>query len=192
MHVVQTGPWILPEAKPLERELQNFLDNGEPPVYLGFGSMPVADGTDRTLIDAVRAIGRRVILSQGWAELGLIDDEPGCIAIGEVDHNALFPRVAAVVHHGGAGTTTTAARAGVPQLALPMFGDQFYWGRRVSELGIGTSFPFSEISSDVIASSLLKILEPSIATRALSLAKVITPDGAAIAARQLVEEYGQS
>ena len=130
MHVVQTGAWILPDSSALAPELEAFLDAGEPPVYLGFGSMPAAEGTSRTLIDAARAAGRRVILSQGWAELGLVDDAPDCLAIGDVNQQALFPRVAAVVHHGGAGTTTAAARAGVAQVAVPMFGDQFYWGRR--------------------------------------------------------------
>jgi vancomycin aglycone glucosyltransferase len=190
MHVVQTGAWILPDSSALAPELEAFLDDGEPPIYLGFGSMPAADGTSRTLIDAARAAGRRVILSQGWADLGLVDNAPDCIAIGDVNHQALFPRVAAVVHHGGAGTTTTAARAGVAQVAVPMFSDQFYWGRRIRDLGIGSAVPVVRLSADALASALHEVLEPAVAARARSVAGNVTPDGAAIAARRLVEELG--
>jgi hypothetical protein len=69
----------------------------------------------RVAIEAIRAQGRRALVSRGWADLALIDDRDDCFAVGEVNQQALFGRVAAVVHHGGAGTTTTAARAGAPQ-----------------------------------------------------------------------------
>ncbi len=188
--VVQTGAWMLPDPSALAPELQAFLDRGDPPVYLGFGSMPATEGTSRTLIDAARAAGRRVILSRGWAELGLIDDRPDCIAIGDVNQQALFPRVAAVVHHGGAGTTTTAALAGVPQVAVPRFSDQFYWGRRICDLGIGSALPGTGLSAAGLATALREVLEPAVAARARSLAGKITTDGAAIAAQRLVREHG--
>jgi vancomycin aglycone glucosyltransferase len=87
-----------------------FLDAGTPPVYLGFGSMPMRASKDiaRMAIEAIRAQGRRALVSRGWADLALIDDRDDCFAVGEVNQQALFGRVAAVVHHGGAGTTTTA------------------------------------------------------------------------------------
>lgn len=190
MHVVQTGAWIMHDASALAPELEAFLDDGEPPVYLGFGSMPVPEETSRTLVDAARAAGRRVILSRGWANLNLLEDAPECIAIDEVNHQALFPRVAAVVHHGGAGTTTAAARAGSPQVAVPMFSDQFYWARRIGDLGIGSTVPFAALSADALASALHAALEPAVAARARSVAGSITTDGAKVAARRLVEEYG--
>jgi vancomycin aglycone glucosyltransferase len=186
MDVEQTGAWLLPDSSALPPELEAFLDRGEPPVYLGFGSMPVAEGTSRTLIDAVRATGRRMILSRGWAELGLVDPAPDCIAIGDVNHQALFPKVAAVVHHGGAGTTTAAARAGVVQVAVPMFSDQFYWGRRIRELGIGSAVPVAGLSADTLASALHEALAPAVSTRARAVAGSVTADGAAIAAQRLV------
>jgi vancomycin aglycone glucosyltransferase len=190
MRVMQTGAWILPDMSALAPELEAFLEDGEAPVYLGFGSMPAAGSSSRTLIDAARAAGRRVILSQGWADLGLIDEAPDCIAIGDVNHQALFPRVAAVVHHGGAGTTTAAARAGVLQVAVPMFSDQFYWARRIGDLGIGSAVPVTELSADALAAALRDALDPAIAGRAHSVALDVAADGAAVAARLLVEEYG--
>ena len=189
--VVQTGAWLLPDMSPLAPELEAFLDRGEAPVYLGLGSMPVTTAdANRTLIDAARAVGRRVILSKGWADLDLIDAASDCIAIGDVNQQKLFPRLAGVVHHGGAGTTIAAARAGVPQVVTPMFGDQFYWGRRVRDLGIGLTAPFAGLSAETLAPMLHKALQPAIVTRALANAGRITLDGAAIAARRLGEVYG--
>ena len=113
LDVVHTGAWILPDERPLPADLVAFLDAGTPPVYVGFGSMRgVAKDVSRVTIEAVRAQGRRVLVARGWADLALIDDRDDCFAVGEVNQQALFGRVAAVVHHGGAGTTTTAARAG--------------------------------------------------------------------------------
>jgi vancomycin aglycone glucosyltransferase len=103
--VVQTGAWILLDDRPLPSALEAFLISGPPPVYVGFGSMPMQALKDaaRVAIEAVRAQGRRVLLSHGWAELALIDDQVDCLAVGEVNQQALFGRVAAVV--------PTAARA---------------------------------------------------------------------------------
>src|SRR5690606_34821103 len=93
-------------------ELEAFLDGGEPPVYFGFGSMRAPEGLSRVMIESARALGRRAIVSRGWADLSLLDDQPDCLLVGEVNQQALFERVSAVVHHGGAGTTTVAARVG--------------------------------------------------------------------------------
>lgn len=79
------------------------LRRSSAPVYLGFGSMPATETTSRLLVESASVFGRRAILGRGWAELDLIVDGPECIAVGDVKHEALFPRVVAVVHHGGAG-----------------------------------------------------------------------------------------
>jgi vancomycin aglycone glucosyltransferase len=191
MRVVRTGAWMLPDQGGLSPELETFLGAGDPPVYMGFGSMPAAENTSRLLIEAARAAGRRVILSEGWAGLGLVDDAPDCIGIGDVNHQALFPRVAAIVHHGGAGTTTTAAHAGVPQVAVPMFSDQYYWAQRIRDIGIGAAAPFADLSAGALATALREALEPAIVARARAVAEGVTPDGAAIAARQLAEKSGE-
>jgi vancomycin aglycone glucosyltransferase len=185
MYVTQTGAWILPDRRPLPPELDAFVGSGDPTVYVGFGSMPVPAEASRTVIGAVRAAGLRVILSQGWAELGLIDDGPDCIAIGDVNQQELFPRLAAVVHHGGAGTTVTAAAAGVPQVVLPMFSDQFYFAGRVRALGIGSSGTLTGLGT-----ALREALQGSVASNALHLAPRIDTGGATTAAERLVANYG--
>jgi len=123
----------------LPPKLATFLEAGPPPVYVGFGSMtdPDAAGTTRAILASVERLGCRALLSAGWAGLGDVPLPDGVMCIGAVSHARLFPRVAAVVHHGGAGATTTAARAGVPQVIVPHLMDQHYWSRRVEALGLG-------------------------------------------------------
>ena len=188
--VFQTGAWILPDAQPLSPELDAFLLQGESPIYLGFGSMPAAGDTSRKLISAVRAAGRRIVLSRGWAELGLIDDSSDCISIGEVNQQLLFPRVAVVVHHGGAGTTAAAARAGVPQMVIPQFTDQFYWASRIRDLGAGSTVRFANLEVETLVPALKNVLSPRALERAYALSRTIDSKGAAIAAKRLVEDYG--
>lgn len=187
MSVTQTGAWTWEDSTPLPADVEDFLGAGEPPVYFGFGSMPVPAGTSRTLIEAARAAGRRAIVSRGWAELEPLDDSADCVTIGDVNQQSLFPRVAAVVHHGGAGTTHTAALAATPQVVVPMFSDQPFWASRVRELGIGTSVPFGELTADRLASALTAaVSDPRIAEQATSIAERIAIDGCAVAARALL------
>jgi vancomycin aglycone glucosyltransferase len=113
----QTGAWILSDPRPLPPDLMTFLNDGAPPVYCGFGSMAMqaAPGAARAAIEAIRAHGGRTLIARGVAGLEVIDDRDDCYEVGEVNQQALFPKVAAVIHHGGAGTTVAAAQAGAPQ-----------------------------------------------------------------------------
>lgn len=115
----------------------------------GLGSMAAHAPKDMAQvgIEAIRAQGRRVVLGSGWAGLAAIDDASDCFVVGEVNQQALFRRVAAVVHHGGAGTTMTATVAGAPQVVVPQIADQPYWGSRVAELGIGAAHDGSRPST---------------------------------------------
>lgn len=184
--VLQTGAWILPDARPLSTELEAFLDAGEPPVYFGFGSNRAPQDLSRVMIQTARALGRRAIILRGWADLSLVDDEPDCLAIGEVNQQTLFKRVAAVVHHGGAGTTTAAARAGTPQVVIPQHYDQHYWAQRIHHLGIGTAHAPATPTTASLTSALEYTLHPDMATRAQSIATVVRDDGAQAAAQCLM------
>ncbi|MEU6788899.1 glycosyltransferase [Nonomuraea angiospora] len=189
LDVVQTGAWILPDARPLPADLVAFLDAGEPPVYVGFGSMPMHASKDaaRVAIEAVRAQGRRALVRRGWADLALIDDRDDCFAVGEVNQQALFGRVAAVVHHGGAGTTTTAARAGAPQVVVPQAADQPYWAGRVADLGIGAAHDGPAPTAESLSAALRTALAPETRVRATAVAGTIRTDGAAVAAKLLLD-----
>ncbi|MEW2114972.1 glycosyltransferase [Streptomyces sp. NPDC005474] len=191
--VVQTGAWLLPDERPLPADLLAFLDAGEPPVYVGFGSMPMRESADvaRVAVEAVRAQGRRVLVGRGWADLALIDDQDDCLAVGDVNHQALFPRVAAVVHHGGAGTTTTAARAGAPQVGVPQIVDQPYWAARVAELGIGAAHDGPTPTFASLSAALGVALALETRERAASVAATIRTDGARVAAKLLLDTVGR-
>nr|WP_218835596.1 glycosyltransferase [Streptomyces sp. SA15] len=189
LDVVQTGAWILPDEHPLPADLLAFLEAGEPPVYVGFGSMPLHGSQDaaQVAVEAVRAHGRRVLVSRGWADLALIDDQDDCFVVGEVNHQALFGRVAAVVHHGGAGTTTTAARAGAPQVVVPQLADQPYWADRVADLGIGAAHDGPTPTKESLSAALKTTLTPETRARATAVAATIRTDGATVAAKLLLD-----
>ena len=138
-------------------------------------------------IEAIRAQGRRALLSHGWADLALIDDRDDCFAVGEVNQQALFARVAAVVHHGGAGTTTTAARAGAPQVVVPQMADQPYWAGRVADLGIGAAHDGPTPTTESLSAALRTALTPETRARATAVAGTIRTDGATVAAKLLLD-----
>jgi len=192
LDVVQTGAWILPDDRPLPDELEAFLDAGEPPVYVGFGSMAAHATKDIALaaIEASRAHGRRVLLAQGWAEPVPTDDADDCFVVGEVNQQALFRRMAAIVHHGGAGTTTTAARAGTPQVIVPRIADQPYWAARVADLGIGAAPDGPAPTVDSLSAALTTALAPETRARARTVAGTIRADGATVAAKLLLDTAG--
>ncbi len=191
LEVVQTGAWVLPDERPLPAELVAFLDAGTPPVYVGFGSMRTPKDIARVAIEAIRAQGRRAVVARGWADLALIDDRDDCFAVGEVNQQALFARVAAVVHHGGAGTTTTAARAGAPQVVVPQMADQPYWASRVAGLGIGTAHDGPTPTTESLSAALRTALTPETRARATAVAGTIRTDGATVAGKLLLDAVGE-
>jgi vancomycin aglycone glucosyltransferase len=186
---LQTGAWLLRKEAPLPDDLDRFLERGDPPVYCGLGSMMGTLETARALVQAVRSTGRRVVLSRGWADLRPADAADDCISIGDVDHARLFPRVAAVVHHGGAGTTTAAALAGCPQVVVPHNYDQFYWAERVRFLGAGARGPdATRLTARTLRDALETALKPGVAERARTLAARMERHGARTAAAQIVSK----
>lgn len=153
-----TGFWFL-EAQGWRPPpaLERFLNDGPPPVYVGFGSMQNRDaaGFTRLVDQALKRAGLRGILATGWGALGEVSGSDRLFVVRDVPHSWLFPRVSAVVHHGGVGTTAAGLRAGVPSLLVPFFGDQFFWGRRVFELGAGPrAIPRNDLTAERLAEGL--------------------------------------
>ena len=135
----QTGYWHAPSRAPLPVTLERFLDKGPPPVYIGFGSMgdPQPRRTLSILRRSARRAGLRTVIQSGWAGWHFESDDTCLCAMADLPHDRLFPRLAGAVHHGGAGTTLAAARAGIPQVIVPHLLDQYYWGQRILEKGLG-------------------------------------------------------
>lgn len=190
------GYWFPPsrEGWRSPARLEEFLAAGEPPVYVGFGSMPNGDAPAVTAIvaEALRRTGRRGILSLGWG--GLKDQGlPDTIlpVTGFVPHEWLFPRVSLVVHHGGAGTTAMAFRIGVPQVVIPFFADQFFWAQTVHRLGVGSRPLFRRrLSVDRLEGAIREALGVSeVADRARMLARQIQAEDGVAAGAAAIDAY---
>jgi UDP:flavonoid glycosyltransferase YjiC (YdhE family) len=156
-HIHVTGWWYSDEPKWLPPpELVRFLESGPPPIFIGFGSMPITNPSRVTalVVEAAALAGRRAILHSGWAGLG--GRLPATVfPVTEVSYGWLFPRMAAVVHHGGSGTTALSFRSGVPSFIVPFLFDQFYWGARSAELGIGPKpVPFRDLTAKRLAKGI--------------------------------------
>lgn len=142
-HVVIGGYWFLqPESgwKP-DPSLMEFIQSGKRPIYIGFGSMGSQRSNPATaslIVKALEETNQRAVLASGWSGLGLDQRLPNNIfPVKDIPHQWLFPRMAAIVHHGGIGTTGAGLSAGVPNIVVSHFGDQMYWGKRIAELGAG-------------------------------------------------------
>jgi UDP:flavonoid glycosyltransferase YjiC (YdhE family) len=192
-----TGAWHLPPdpAWRPDAELQSFLDAGEPPIYVGFGSMPTISGMDRLLDVLLKGLaGRRILLSAGWAELGRESLGRGVHRIGPTPHDWLFPRCAAIVHHCGAGTTHAAAASGVPSIPVPFTLDQPFWADRLHAVGIG-SRPLDprRPQPDTVAAALAEVGSASMRERTRAVAAAMaSEDGVAVAVRTIEALAGQA
>ncbi len=185
---VVTGYWFLdaPTSWRPEPELVEFLGAGPPPVYVGFGSMFMSGGAQKTglVLEALRLAGKRGVLATGWGGLTTEAAPEDIFVLEDVPHDWLFPQVAAVVHHGGAGTTGAGLRAGKPTLICPYIGDQSFWGRRVAALGIGpTPIPNRKLNVERLAAAINQMVtDHDMRKRAASLGKIIrAEDGIGVA-----------
>ena len=170
-----------------------FLDAGQPPVYIGFGSMSHADPAriTRLLLDAIRRSGVRAVIAAGWSELKATDMPPNVLLLAQAPHDLLFPKCAAVVHHGGAGTLSAAAWAGVPQAVVWHWGDQYHHGWRVNELGVGPPpLAIRKLRADRLAAIIRRLVDDDAArTNAAALgAAMRSHAGGAARAADVVEQ----
>ncbi|MDR7032378.1 glycosyltransferase [Mesorhizobium sp. BE184] len=190
---IQTGAWVLRDERPLPADLDAFLEKDSPPVYVGFGSiaLPTTRDAAHTAIQAVRAQGHRAVVARGWANAALLDDGDDCFLVGEVNQQALFRRVAAIIHHGGAGTTTTATRSGNPQVIVPQIVDQPYWATQVAALGVGVAHDGAVPTLESLSAALAKALAPRTRARASAVALTMNADGAKTAAKLLFERIAR-
>lgn len=183
-HIHLTGWWRPedPDWEPSEA-LRGFLSAGPPPIFIGFGSMPVADPARVTtlIVEAIRQSGLRAILHAGWAGLGG-SLPPEIFAIDYVPYGWLFPRMAGIVHHGGSGTTGFALQSGVPSLVVPFGFDQPFWGERTAALGAGPPpLPYHELDAGRLAAALGRMVDdPALHAGAATLGgKLQAEDGIA-------------
>jgi UDP:flavonoid glycosyltransferase YjiC (YdhE family) len=179
-NAVTTGYLFLDEAYTPPADLIRFLEAGDAPVYVGFGSMSSSDPmrTIHLIAEALAKVGRRGVLARGWSGADHITVPDHIYLLDKTSHTWLFPHMAAVVHHGGAGTTAAGLRAGKPTLIVPHMADQPYWGRRIHELGVGVKpIPRHQLTLDTLTKRLKTLLTDSdIQTRAVALGDQIRAD----------------
>jgi sterol 3beta-glucosyltransferase/vancomycin aglycone glucosyltransferase len=182
-----TGHWPPPvrEAS-LPEQLEVFLADGAPPLIVTLGSMASSESGQvlEAALTAAAKLGLRVVVQHGSAPGG---DQ--VLPVGEVEHRLLFPRAAAIVHHGGAGTTHAAVAAGVPSVVIPHVGDQRYWAARLQSLGVGaTPLALREVTTERIVERLKAALQPATAERARRLGERVRAERGLETAVRLIEE----
>lgn len=159
-----TGYWFTGRGASWEppQELKDFLAAGEAPMYIGFGSMGFGQGAEQrgeAITWALRSTGIRAIVATGWGGVAT-ESSDDVLVIDSAPHDWLFPRVSAVVHHGGAGTTGIGLASGRPSLVCPFLGDQSFWANRVHELGAGPApLPRAKITARALAERFTDLVE---------------------------------
>lgn len=193
MHV--TGYWFLdhsPDWQP-PAALVDFLQAGPPPVYVGFGSMLSRDPKEMTrlVLSALALAKQRGILAVGWGALGEVELPETVFPLEMAPHDWLFPRMAAVVHHGGAGTTAAGLRAGVPSVIVPFTMDQPFWAQRVYDLGAGAApSPRKKLTAERLAEAITHAVnDPELQRRAKELGERIRAEDGVANAVQAFEQH---
>jgi UDP:flavonoid glycosyltransferase YjiC (YdhE family) len=195
-HVRVTGYWPLRPGADWRPPpaLERFLDAGPPPVSIGFGSMTPQHANRLTAIavDALALAGHRGILLSGWGNLGGGPLPSTIFTVQDVPHEWLFPRMRAIVHHGGAGTTGAALRSGVPSVVVPLGFDQPYWGRRVEALGVGPGpIPRRKLTVARLAHAIDRaVSDHAMRERSEALGRQLRSENGVDSAVDVVEEHG--
>jgi sterol 3beta-glucosyltransferase len=157
-----TGYWFVNEADDWQppASLLDFLQSGSPPVYIGFGSMANRNPEQTTdlILQALALTNQRAVLLSGWGGLQKNNVPDSVFMIDSIPHSWLFPRMSAIIHHGGASTTAAGLRAGVPSVVIPFFGDQPFWGQRIADLGVGTKpIPRKKLTIERLADAIREV-----------------------------------
>ncbi|KAI1496912.1 hypothetical protein F5X99DRAFT_398827 [Biscogniauxia marginata] len=162
------------------QDLVEFLDAGEMPIYIGFGSIVVDDANNFTemIFEAVQLAGVRALVSKGWGGLGQDNVPENIFMLENIPHDWLFPKVRACIIHGGAGTTAIALKCGKPTMVVPFFGDQHFWGPMVANAGAGPEpVPYKELSAESLAQGIKYCLTDKAVDAAQGIARNIELEG---------------
>lgn len=190
-----TGYWFLepPQGWEPPTNLLHFLQSGPPPVYIGFGSMNSSkpEETAEIVLQALVRTGQRGVLYAGWGGLKKEQLPEHVFMTDSIPHTWLFPRMAAVVHHGGVGTIAAGLAAGVPSIITPFFADQPFWGQQIYRLGVGPKpIPRRRLSVDNLAAAIeLAISDMEMRKRAASLGEHIRAENGMTRAVAIIEQH---
>lgn len=189
-----TGYWLEEEASSYQppQELVSFLEAGEPPVYIGFGSMTAKDPARMAeiVLEAVARTGCRAVLATGWGGMRAIASSDRVFVLEQAPHDWLFPRMSVIVHHGGAGTTAEALRAGKPSVIVPFIVDQLFWGRIIEALSAGTApIPAKRLTAKKLAAAIKRAAnDPAMRERAERIGESIRAEHGLDRAVEFIQE----
>ena len=191
-----TGNWFIdkePNFVP-PTELSNFIDNGEQPIYIGFGSMKEIESFKSTLNIIKQALDitkQRAVVGLGWSKISYSESIPDNIFLIEnIPHSWLFPKMKTVIHHGGAGTTATGLRAGKPTIIIPHNADQPAWGQRVFELGVASNpIKKTQLTAYKLASAIRLVQQPIIIANAEKLGQKLRKENGVKNAVKIINDY---
>lgn len=194
-----TGAWFLPPPPDWTPPpaLTAFLEAGPPPVYIGFGSMGEENPKrlSTLALDALAQSGQRGVIATGWGGLSALSTPESVYVVDDIPHEWLFPRMAAVVHHGGAGTTAAGLRAGVPGILVPFarLGDQHAWAARVAALGVGPRVASARRLSAAGLGAAIRtaVTDPAMRARAARLGEAIRAEPGTARAVALIESHAK-
>jgi len=175
-------------------EVGSWIAAGTPPIFFGFGSIPVKSPADalKMIAGACGELGERALVCAGWSDFGNVPNFDHVKVVSAVNYPAIFPQCRAVVHHGGAGTTAASLRAGVPTLILWMADVQVVWGAVVKRLKVGTSRRFSATTEKTLVADLSTILGSHYSARAREIAaRMSNPAESVAAAAGRVEDFAR-
>jgi UDP:flavonoid glycosyltransferase YjiC (YdhE family) len=188
------GTLTLELATEADEEVASWIAAGTPPIFFGFGSVPVESPAEMlAMIGAACArLGERALVCAGWTDFSDVPDVDHVKVVSAVNYAAVFPACRAVVHHGGAGTVATSLRAGVPMLILWTLHHQLFTGAMAKRLKVGTARRLWAVTEKSLVADLRTILAPEYRTRAREVASWMTkPAESAAAAADLVEDYAR-
>jgi UDP:flavonoid glycosyltransferase YjiC (YdhE family) len=186
------GTLSLELAMESDDEVLSWIAEGAPPIFFGFGSMPLTSPADTVAMIAATCarLGERALVGTAGGDFSDVPRFPHVKVVSLVNFAAVFPACRAVVHHGGAGTTAASLRAGVPTLILSMDLNQALWGAQLRRLKVGLTRHFSNTTADTLAADLSRLLEPEYEAEARKVSSQMTkPDESAVVAADLIEEF---
>jgi len=176
----------------VDPETDAWLTDGEPPVFVGFGSMPVIDPAAAMdmITTAAGRVGARVLIGAGWSRFGehQARGDRVRVATGVLNYVLVLPRCRVAVHHGGSGTVAASGAAGIPTFVCSLVADNPCWGARVEQLGIGVHERFADLTQDRLVTGLRRALHAEVIARSRAIGDTVRADtGAAGRAADLIE-----
>jgi sterol 3beta-glucosyltransferase len=191
-HCQITGFLTLQQSETIDPQLAAWLQSGPPPLYIGFGSIPIPDPKRLSAILLELLPTHRIVFCKGWSPLPDLPQHPNLYRTDHADHRWLLPQCKVAIHHGGAGTVAAALKAGIPSIVVSIFGDQGMWGKVVQRRGVGLHIPFKRLTKNKLLQAIDKAATPPIIpTVSFISEKVNAEDGVATAIEKLTTWFNE-